>query len=58
MQELLEDFSRWQTGELITVPPESLEYVDLTALVLELQNRLHNTLAGEQDSLPKEGRGP
>lgn len=35
-----EDFSVWDTGALITVPPESLEVPDLMALVIELQNRL------------------
>lgn len=41
MQELLEDFSRWTTEELLDVPPETLECVDLVGLVIELQDRLY-----------------
>lgn len=37
-----EDFSKWDTGALVTVPPETLEYVDLVGLVTELQRRLEN----------------
>lgn len=40
MTTFVEDFSTWDTGALITVPPESLEAADLMALVIELQNRL------------------
>ena len=40
MTTFVEDFSTWDTGALITVPPESLETADLMALVIELQNRL------------------
>ena len=36
----VEDFSTWDTGALVTVPPESLEYSDLVGLVIELQGRL------------------
>lgn len=35
-----EDYSTWSTEALISVPPETLEYVDLVALVYELQDRL------------------
>lgn len=35
-----EDYSNWSTEALISVPPETLEYVDLVALVYELQDRL------------------
>lgn len=35
-----EDYSTWSTEALVSVPPETLEYVDLVALVHELQDRL------------------
>ena len=50
----VEDFSTWDTGALVTVPPETLEYSDLVGLVIELQARLY----GMTDGLPKEGRSP
>ena len=40
MTTFVEDFSTWDTGALITVPPESLETADLIALVIEVQDRL------------------
>lgn len=40
MTSLLEEYSTWETEALIKVPPETLEYVDLVGLVLELQDRL------------------
>lgn len=40
MSNFVEDFSMWDTGALVAVPPESLEAADLIALVIELQNRL------------------
>ena len=48
----VEDFSTWDTGALVTVPPETLEYADLVGLVIELQARLY----GMTDGLPKEER--
>lgn len=40
MNSHVEDYSAWDTGALIRVLPESLEYSDLVGLVLELQTRL------------------
>jgi hypothetical protein len=40
MNSHVEDFSTWNTGALVTVPPETLEYSDLVGLVIELQKRL------------------
>lgn len=48
MQEFLEDFSRWTTEELVAVPPESLEAVDLIALVIEFQNRMKAEITGRK----------
>lgn len=39
-----EDYSSWSTEALINVPPETLEYTDLVALVIELQSRLETEL--------------
>ena len=43
MNSHVEDFSTWDVGALVTVPPESLEYSDLVGLVIELQSRLYST---------------
>jgi len=54
MNSHVEDYSAWDTGALVTVPPETLEYSDLVGLVIELQARLY----GMTDGLPKESRSP
>ena len=44
----VEDFSTWDTGALVTVPPETLEYSDLVGLVIELQTRLRARLMADE----------
>ena len=48
----VEDFSAWETGALVTVPPESYETADLVALVIELQNRLVRYDINEKQASP------
>lgn len=48
MNSHVEDFSTWDTGALVTVPPETLEYSDLVGLVIELQIRLRARLMADE----------
>lgn len=43
MNAFVEDFSTWETAALVSVPPETLEFADLVALIIELQDRLNKT---------------
>ena len=48
MNSHVEDFSTWDVGALVTVPPESLEYSDVVGLVIELQKRLYSVELDKQ----------
>lgn len=44
MTTFVEDYSTWTLEALTQVPPESLEAADLMALVIELQNRIQDSI--------------